>query len=62
MSASRKLKFGFLGLLVLAVGLIVSANLWKSNLRVRRVTIEGNRIVETAEITQLIKVGIYLQH
>jgi len=56
MSASRKLKFGFLGLLVLALGLVVSANLWKSNLRVRRVTIEGNRIVETAEITQLIKV------
>jgi len=56
MSASRKLKFGFLGLLFLAVGLIVSANLWKSNLKVRRVTIEGNRIVETAEITQLIKV------
>ena len=56
MSASRKLKFGFLGLLFLALGLVVSANLWKSNLRVRRVTIEGNRIVETAEITQLIKV------
>ena len=56
MSASRKLKFGFLGLLFPAVGLVVSANLWKSNLRVRRVTIEGNRIVETAEITQLIKV------
>jgi cell division protein FtsQ len=56
MSASRKLKFGFLGLLVLAVGLVVSANLWKSNLKVKRVTIEGNRIVEAAEITQLIKV------
>lgn len=56
MSAHRKLKFGFLGLILLAVGLIVSANLWKSNLKVKRVTIEGNRIVETAEITQLIKV------
>lgn len=56
MSANRKLKFGFVGLLLLAVGLIVSANLWKSNLKVKRVTIEGNRIVETAEITQLIKV------
>ena len=56
MSANRKLKFGFLGLLVLAVGLVVFANLWKSNLKVKRVTIEGNRIVETAEITQLIKV------
>jgi cell division protein FtsQ len=56
MSAHRKLKFGFLGLILLALGLIVSANLWKSNLKVKRVTIEGNRIVETAEITQLIKV------
>jgi cell division protein FtsQ len=56
MSASRKLKFGFLGLLVLAIGLIVLANVWKSDLRVKRVTVEGNRIVETAEIMQLIKV------
>ncbi len=57
MSASRELKFGFLGLLVLAIGLVISANLWKSNLKVKRITIEGNRIVETAEITQLIKVS-----
>jgi cell division protein FtsQ len=56
MSTSRKLKFGFLGLLVLTIGMIVLANLWKSDLKVRRVTIEGNRIVETAEIMQLIKV------
>jgi cell division protein FtsQ len=56
MSAGRKLKFGFLGLVFLAIGLVVGANLWKSNLKVKRVTIEGNRIVETAEITQLIKV------
>ena len=56
MKASRKLKFGFLGLLVLALGLVVCANLWQSGLKVKRVTIEGNRIVETAEITQLIKV------
>ena len=56
MSSSRKLKFGFLGLLLLAVGLVVFANLWKANLKVKRVTVEGNRIVETAEITQLIKV------
>ena len=56
MSTSRKLKFGFLGLGLLTVGLVVAANLWKSDLKVKRVTIEGNRIVETAEITQLIKV------
>ena len=56
MSTSRKLKFGFLGLGLLTIGLVVAANLWKSDLKVKRVTIEGNRIVETAEITQLIKV------
>ena len=56
MSANRKLKFGFLGLLVLAIGLVISANLWKSNLKAKRVIIEGNRIVETAELIQLIKV------
>jgi cell division septal protein FtsQ len=56
MSTSRSLKFGFLGLGVLAIGLVVAANLWKSDLKVKRVTIEGNRIVETAELLQLIKV------
>jgi cell division protein FtsQ len=56
MSTSRSLKFGFLGLGVLAIGLVVAANFWKSDLKVKRVTIEGNRIVETAELTQLIKV------
>jgi len=56
MSTSRTLKFGFLGLGLLATGLVVAANLWKSDLKVKRVTIEGNRIVETAELTQLIKV------
>lgn len=56
MSTSRKTKFGLFGLLVLALGLVVLANVWKSDLKVKRVTIEGNRIVETAEIMQLIKV------
>jgi cell division protein FtsQ len=56
MSTSRTLKFGFLGLGLLAIALVVAANLWKSDLKVKRVTIEGNRIVETAELTQLIKV------
>lgn len=56
MSANRSLKLGFLGLGLLALVLIVAANYWKSDLKVRRVTIEGNRIVETAELTQLIKV------
>lgn len=56
MSTKRTLKFGFLGLTLLAIVLVVAANLWKSDLKVKRVTIEGNRIVETAELTQLIKV------
>jgi cell division protein FtsQ len=56
MSTSRSLKFGFLGLTVLALGLVVAANYWKSDLKVKRVTIEGNRIVETAELMQLIKI------
>jgi cell division septal protein FtsQ len=56
MSANRKLKLGFLGLLVLALGLVVAANLWESNLKAKRVIIEGNRIVETAYLVQLIKV------
>jgi cell division protein FtsQ len=56
MSTKRTLKFGFLGLVLLAIALVVAANLWRSDLKVKRVTIEGNRIVETAELTQLIKV------
>lgn len=56
MSTSRRTKFGLFGLMVLALGLVVLANVWKSDLKVKRVTIEGNRIVETAEIMQLIKV------
>jgi cell division protein FtsQ len=57
MSTKRTLKFGFLGLGLLAIGLVVAANLWRSDLKVKRVTIEGNRIVETAELLQLIKVA-----
>lgn len=56
MSASPKLKYGFVGLLLGAAGLIVASNLWKSELKVRRVTVEGNRIVETPEILQLVKI------
>jgi cell division protein FtsQ len=56
MSTSRSRKFSFITLLVVVVGLIVSANLWKTSLRVQRVTVEGNRIVETAEIMQLVRI------
>lgn len=55
MKTPLKIKLGFAALLVLAVGLIVSANLWKTSLKVRRVSFEGNRIVETAELMQLVK-------
>lgn len=57
MSTSPKLKFGFLGLLLGVTGLVVASNLWKSELRVRRVAVEGNRIVETPEILQLVKIA-----
>ena len=56
MSTSRGLKFGFIGLGLLAMVLVIAANLWRSDLKVKRLTIEGNRIVETAEITQLVKI------
>jgi len=53
---SRARKYGLLGLLVVFVGLIVFANFWKSSLRVTRVTLEGNRIVEANELFQLAQV------
>ncbi|MBI3587289.1 MAG: FtsQ-type POTRA domain-containing protein [Ignavibacteriales bacterium] len=53
---SAKLKYGFLALLLGLIALVVSANLWKSSLKVKRFTIEGNRIVEANEISQLINV------
>ncbi len=56
MSSSRGRKYGLLGLLVTFIGLIVFANFWKSSLRVSRVTLEGNRIVEANELFQLAQV------
>jgi cell division protein FtsQ len=50
---SRKKKYGLLLLLVTAVALTVFANVWKSNLKVKRVTLEGNRIIEANELFQL---------
>jgi cell division septal protein FtsQ len=55
-STSPKLKYGFASLLVFAVGLVIASNLWKSSLKVRRVVVEGNRIVEAGEILQLVKI------
>lgn len=57
MSTSPKLKFGFIGLLLGVTGLVVASNLWKSELTVRRVAVKGNRIVETPEILQLVKIA-----
>ncbi len=56
MSNSGGRKYGLLGLLIAFVGLIVFANFWKSSLRVARVTLEGNRIVEANELFQLAQV------
>jgi len=50
---SRGKKYGLLLLLMTVVGLTVFANVWKSNLKVRRVTLEGNRIIEANEFFQL---------
>ncbi len=41
------------GLILGITGLVVWSNLWKSNLTVSNVTVEGNRIVEANEILQL---------
>jgi len=56
MNSPRKKKYGLLGLLFAFVGLIVFANFWKSSLRVTRVTLEGNRIVEAHELFQLAQI------
>lgn len=44
-------------LLVVLSSLVVSANMWKSELTVQRVLVAGNRIVETSEILQLAHVS-----
>lgn len=57
MSAESSSKKILLVALILGIaGLIVWTNVWKSNLTVSKVTVEGNRIVETNEILQLANV------
>ena len=56
MSSTRGKKYGLLGLVVTFIGLVGFANVWKSSLRVTRVTLEGNRIVEANELFQLAQV------
>lgn len=51
---AKKILLG--GLILGIVGLIVWSNVWKSNLTVSKVTVEGNRIVEANEILQLAQV------
>ncbi|MCI0706512.1 MAG: FtsQ-type POTRA domain-containing protein [Ignavibacteriae bacterium] len=51
--SGRRKKFLLIGLLIVIGGLIVWSNVWKSNLTVSEVTVEGNRIVDANEILQL---------
>ena len=56
MNNPRRRKYGLLILVFTFIGLIVFANVWKSSLRVTRVTLEGNRIVEANELFQLAQI------
>ena len=49
-------KIVLVGLLLGIAGLVVWSNVWKKNLTISRVTVEGNRIVEANEILQLAQV------
>jgi cell division protein FtsQ len=56
MNESRPKTVGVLVLLGLVVCLVFGANAWKSNLRIKQIKIEGNRIVGTNEIVQLTQI------
>jgi cell division protein FtsQ len=58
MSAKRTGMIGLTLLLVGALALIVGANAWKTSLKVRRVEVRGNRLVETNEVLQLAQVAV----
>jgi len=52
----NEVKSKFMGVLILAVvalNLILGANAWKSSLKLKQITVEGNRLVATNEIIQL---------
>lgn len=52
-----KAKWAWLWILVgLSVGLTAFSNYWKSNLRVKEIIVEGTRVVEKNEITQISQV------
>ena len=53
MKGTKKITFGFVALVFMGVVLITGANLWKSGLVVRHVSVAGNNVVATNEILQL---------
>ncbi len=53
MKSSRKVKVGLILLLMSGMGLIVAANLWKSDLILKTVEVEGTNTIERNEIVQL---------
>jgi len=57
MTLKKKMWLTFTALIVAGVGLIVFANVWKSDLIVKRVSIEGTRIIHPNEIRQLAHVN-----
>ncbi|MEX0601902.1 MAG: FtsQ-type POTRA domain-containing protein [Bacteroidota bacterium] len=63
MTRRKKLILRFSLLVVGGVGLVVLANVWKSSLTVDRITVSGNRVVDTNEILQLAQVtkGVRLE-
>jgi cell division protein FtsQ len=56
MKEHRTATYALLALFGLIISLTVGANAWKSNLKVKRLLVEGNRIVETNEILQLAQI------
>jgi len=56
MSDARPKIMGVLIVAVLVLNLILGANAWKSNLKIKEIKIEGNRMVGTNELIQLTQV------
>jgi cell division protein FtsQ len=54
-SEAKPKKSGVLALLALMVMVTIAANAWKSSLKMKQVKVEGNRIVATNEIVQLMQ-------
>ncbi len=58
MSAEHVRWKGVVLLLVLAIALVIGGNLWKSNLRVKRISVAGSLNVEPNQIVQLAEIPI----